>query len=159
MQFKRILKTDFWYKKIEGYAVSPVEIISVLLLILLVFKLTSHNLAEYSAKSYDQRAAAAYAQIKNAAYEEMSSPTPKNKYLMKNIVGPKSLPKPLSKIILEKGLKLNYLIRVYQPGKSGQPRDQLRFEIMHEKGGHIYRYTEIRGNILEQVVRKMVLDD
>jgi len=159
MQFKRILKPDFWYKKIEGYAVSPVEIASVLLLVLLVFKLTAHNLAEFSAKSYDRRAATAYAQIKNAAYEEMSSPTPKNKYLMKNIVGPKSLPKPLSKIILEKGLKLNYLIRVYQPGKSGQPRDQLRFEIMHEKGGHIYRYTEIRGNILEQVVKKMVLDD
>lgn len=159
MQIKKVLRTDFWYKKIEGYAVSPLEILSVFGLLFLVFELTAHNLSAFSAKSYDQLAATAYAQIKNAAYEEMSSPTPTNKYLMKNIVGPKSLPKPLANIILDKGLKLNYLIRVYQPGKSGQPRDQLRFEIMHEKGGHIYRYTEIRGNILEQVIKKMVLDD
>lgn len=159
MQIKRILEASFWYKKIEGFAISPLEIISAFGLVFLLFELSSHNLSEFTANNYDEKAAAAYAQIKNAAYQEMSSPTPKNKYLMKNIIGPKSLPKPLAGVILDKGLKLNYLIRVYQPGKSGQPRDQLRFEIMHEKGGHIYRYTEIRGNILEQVIKKMVLDD
>ncbi len=152
------LKKSFT-KKIEGFLVSPLELLCLTVFVILSINTLSGNLSKAAQIDYDKQASDFYDIIKSAAYSEMSSPKPFKKYLMKNIVGPGTLPKPLTEVILGKGVRLNYLIRINQPSRLGQARDQLRFEVSHDLGQKIFRYTEISGEILEQVIQKTVLDE
>lgn len=146
-------------KKIEGFLVSPLELLCLVALVTLSIKTLSGNLSKASQIDYDMQAMSLYETIKSEAYSESSSPKPFKKYLMKNIIGPGTLTNPLTEVILGKGLRLNYLIRINQSSRVGQSRYQLRFEVSHDLGQKIFRYTEIGGEILEQVIQKTVLDE
>ena len=150
---------SFWFARISGYSISRFELSFFMLLVFFTVVIFQSNVRQSSLDSYNSSAFAAYDSLKNTLYLEMSSPSPKKKYLIKNILGPISLPKPLESTLLAKGVRLNYLIRINQPARSGRGRDQLRFEVSHDKGSLIYRYTEIEGEILEQVIQKTVIDD
>lgn len=146
--------SNFIFKKIEGYLFSPFELVAALCLLVATVNLLLINFNVSGERSIEKKAEHAYDLIRQAAYNEMSSSKPMRRYLIKDFTGPGTLPEPLSDVFLDEGVKLNYLIRVYQPAKRGRPRDQLRFEVTHEGGTKLYRYLEVRGQILEQVIHK-----
>lgn len=146
--------SNFIFKKIDGYLFSPFELFLAGSILLATINLLLINFSDSRDRSKEKKAEHAYDLIRQAAYNEMSSPRPLRRYLAKDIQGPGALPDPLSDVFLEDGVKLNYLIRVYQPAKRGRPRDQLRFEVTHINGNRLYRYTEVKGKILEQVIQK-----
>jgi hypothetical protein len=156
----RMLATKkFWFTKFSGFLVSPTELFVFCLVFFMSLKFGLSNLRESRLQGHDLAASRSYDVLKSALYNEMSSPNPQKKYLIKNVLGPAPLPNPLSDIMLDKGVRLNYLIRVSQPARIGRARDQLRFEVSHDDGRNVYRYTEIQGEILEQVIRKTVIDE
>ncbi len=78
--------------------------------------------------------------------------------MIQNMVGPAPLPEPLEDVFLDEGVRLNFLIRIAEKSKRGQSKDLLRFEVTHKKGDRIYRYTEVRGILTEQVISKSSLE-
>ena len=157
--FSQILNKNYLTSRIEGYTVTRLEIVVLIALLISLFIILKGNLQASANANYDQQAQQAYENIKTQVYSEMSSPKPLKKYLMKNILGPTALPAPLNEVLLGKGVRLNYLIRIAQPARTGRARDQLRFEVTHDDGRHIFRYTEIEGEALEQIVNKTVIDE
>ncbi|MDZ4785744.1 MAG: hypothetical protein SGJ02_06685 [bacterium] len=145
-------------KKIEGYLFSPIELfVTVSIIILLVF-IVIENLSVSRMKAYDALALKGYDKIKLALYSNMSLPNPVRKFMIQNMVGPAPLPEPLEDVFLDEGVRLNYLIRIAEKSKRGQSKDLLRFEVTHKKGDRIYRYTEVRGILTEQVISKSSLE-
>ncbi len=148
----------FWSSVIPGYSFTRVELFTVLICLSLTAIFARANLHQFQHNSFDSLALVAYDDLKNSLYLEMSSPRPNRKYLVKNILGPGPLPPPMASVLLPKNVRLNYLIRVSQPAKNGRGRALLRFELWHEKGTVMYRYTEVEGEVLEQVIKKTVID-
>jgi len=148
-----------FFKKRVGYSFSLFEAILAISLCLVTAWLLLVNLKHSRERGYEQSARSAYDKIKQAVYEEMSSPGAAQRYLMKNFIGPATLPSPLNEVFLDKGQELNYLIRVHQRSKKGRSREQLRFEVTHAQGKYIYRYTEVNGLLLEQLIEKENVDD
>lgn len=141
-------------KPIKGYSFSFVELIVALAAVIMLVILINYNISASRVASFDLAAKNNYDRLKQAIYQNMSSPMPERRYLMKNIVGPGPLPAPFDTVFLDNGIVVNYLIRVYEPRLNGQPKDQLRLEISHIHGRSIYRYVEINGVLTEQVVAK-----
>ena len=139
-------------RKIDGYAYSPLEIVVSIVVFLVVIILSWANYSESVSRAADKRAYRVYDQIKQGVYRDMSSSNPTRRFIIKNVVGPVSLPPPLEEIFVDEGVVLNYVIRIYESRKNGIPKDQFRFEVASERSKKRFRYVEINGRILEQVL-------
>ena len=140
--------------KLEGYSYSPLEVVIAVILIVVLGTLLDSNYKIGLERAAYKKSYRAYDQIKQALFRDMSSATPTNRFMMKNIIGPGPLPQPLEEIFLDDGIVLNYLVRIYERSLRGVPKDQLRYQVTHKDSNVVLQYTEINGKILEQTLSK-----
>ena len=113
------------------------------------------NYQEFKQRSYDTVAIADYRNLKTVILDETTKNDSSNRYRIRNIVGPASLPSPLENGRISKGNRLYRAIKRVRPANRRRPaREIIRFEYGHTNGAYRYRYTSINGQIREQVIRR-----
>ena len=115
-----------------------------------LLRLAIPNYIEIRERMADATAQREFHKVKSAIRRISRDPRSGNILFMLHQSGENPLPPPLSRVSLERGVKMNYAVRMKFPGYF----DLTALEIVHEDGKHAFRLLEINDKGMEQIIRK-----
>ena len=128
--------------------------IEVLVVVSLVGVLSAIALANYhmfSSNALDKSALSDYRHIKVALLDVIADQNGSNRIVIRNAVGPATLPAPLTMVKLSPNVRAS-VVHVTRYRNNRRPRTNTTIDVYNREGTTRYRYTERNGLIVEQEI-------
>lgn len=129
---------------------SLIEIIVLFVTFAALLRLAVPNVREFITRASDASAYRVYTDVRDLVTRYAEDPDGAPTSLIFNQSGEGLLPRPYDKVMLHRGMRLNYLISLHYPGFF----DLLAIEISHDRGSQYFRFIEVNGKRFEQVIQR-----
>lgn len=134
---------------------SMIELLVTLTIIATLTATALPNYTSFKSRAYDAMAQSDYHNLKTVFFAELARNDSMRNFNMRNLVGPRELRTPLDTARLSADVRLVQAQHTVRPATRRLPeRDIVRLIVEHDKGNVQFSYTNINGDVLEQVIRR-----